>query len=262
MVGSTGRPGTFNNIDRGVTSMMQRIRRTSLGLLTSIAIVGFAGQASAAEERFEITSLKSLRPTIVALIAALQKRDAAAAKEAYEAYDSGWNGVETYINVRSKPTYDLLEHEHQAKIEKAVTGPNPDFAATTTEAQALLADYDKAIDMVAKTPPISPLYDEVTRLRIVRAHLREVPPALKAGNFAKARKSYEAFDTNWDSIEDLVKARSADSYVAIEKGMLDIEKALEPDKPDVAQATALVQGVMTKYNEIVAQITREARAQK
>jgi hypothetical protein len=92
---------------------------------------------------------------------------------------------------------DLLEHEHQAKIEKAVEGANPDFAATTTEAQALLADYDKAIDMVAKAPPISPVYDEVTRLRIVRSHLREVPPALKAGNFAKARKSFEEFDNTW-----------------------------------------------------------------
>ena len=35
-----------------------------------------------------------------------------------------------------------------------------------------------------------------------------------------------------------------------------------PDKPDVAQATALVQGVITTYNEIVAQVTREARAPK
>ena len=242
--------------------MMQRIRRTSLGLFASIAIVGFAGQASAAEERFEVTSVKSLRPKIVALVDALQKRDAKAAKEAYEAYDSTWNGIETYINVRSKPTYDLLEHEHQDKIEKALNAATPDFAATTTEAQALLADYDKAVDMVAKAPPISPLYDEVTRLRIVRSHLREVPPALKAGNFAKARKSFEEFDTNWDSIEDLVKARNADSYTAIEKGMIDIERAIMPDKPDVAQATALVQGVMTKYNEIVAQVTREARAAK
>ena len=89
-----------------------------------------------------------------------------------------------------------------------------------------------------------------------------MPPALKAGNFAEARKSFEEFDNNWDSIEDLVKARNADSYTAIEKGMIDIERAIMPDKPDVAQATALVQGVMTKYNEIVGQITREARAAK
>jgi hypothetical protein len=242
--------------------MMQRIRRTSLGLLTSIAIVGFAGQASAAEERFEVTSVKSLRPKIVALVDALQKRDTKAAKAAYQAYDSTWNGIEVYYNVRSKPTYDLLELNHQAKIEKALEAPNPDFAATTQEAQALLADYDKAMDTMTKGPPLSPLYDDVTRLRIVRSHLREVPIALKAGDFAMARKSFEEFDNNWDSIEDLVKARNADSYTAIEKGMIDIEKSLMPDKPDVAQATALVQGVMTKYNEIVAQITRDARAAK
>src|SRR5260370_21353594 len=102
--------------------------------------------------------------------------------------------------------------------------------------------------MVAKAPPISPLYDEVTRLRVVRAHLREVPPALKAGNFAKARKSFQAFDDTWDSIEDLVKARSADAYVAIEKGMIDIEKALEPTPPHVAKVTACVNEVMRLYN--------------
>jgi len=242
--------------------MMQRIRRTSLRLLTSIAIVSFAGQASAAEERYEVTAVKSVRPKIVALVDALQKLDAKASKEAYQAYDSAWNGTETYLNVRSKPTYDLLEHEHQAKIEKALEAPNLDFAAITTEAQALLVDYDKAIDLVAKAQPLSPLYDEVTRLRVVRFHLREVPIALKAGDFAKARKSFEEFDTTWDSIEDLIKARNADSYTAIEKGMIDIEKSLMPDKPDVAQATALVQAVMTKYNEIVAQITRDARAAK
>ena len=62
--------------------------------------------------------------------------------------------------------------------------------------------------------------------------------------------------------EDLVKARSQDAYVAIEKGMIDIEKALMPEKPDVAQATALVNDVMNKYSEIVAQIAKEARASK
>ena len=48
--------------------MMQRIRRTSLGLLTSVALIGFAGMASAAEERYEVTSVNSLRPKIVALV--------------------------------------------------------------------------------------------------------------------------------------------------------------------------------------------------
>ena len=126
----------------------------------------------------------------------------------------------------------------------------------------MLAKFDEAIGLVSKAQPLNPLYDDVARLRIVRAHLREVVPALKAGNVAKARKSYEAFDENWDSIEDLVKARSADNYVAVEKGMIEIEQALMPDKPDVAKVSALVNEVMAKYNASLAEVMKEARSKK
>ena len=97
-------------------------------------------------------------------------------------------------------------------------------------------------------------------LGFVRAHLREVPPALKAGDFAKARRSFAAFDSNWDSIEDLIKARSGDNYVAIEKGMIEIEQALMPEKPDAAKVTALVNDVMAKYNASLAEVMKEARS--
>ena len=96
----------------------------------------------------------------------------------------------------------------------------------------------------------------------MRAHLREVPPALKAGNFAKARKSFEEFDRTWDSIEDLIKAKSGDAYVAIEKGMIEIEQALMPDKPDVAKVTALVTAVMTQFSTQLAEIVKDARARQ
>ena len=243
------------------------LRRFGFALFTSLAVIGQAAPAAAVEaakpgERFEVTSIKAVRPTLVDTIAALQQRDAARAKAAFQAYDSGWNGIEMYINTRSKDMYDVLEHTLQAKIEKALDAPNPDTAAVLADAQAMLVKYDEAIDMVAKAPPLNPLYDDIARLRIVRAHLREVPPALKAGNFDKARKSFAAFDTNWDSIEDLIKARSADDYVAIEKGMIDIEKALMPQMPDVAQATALVNAVMAKYNANLAEIVKEARSRR
>ncbi len=78
---------------------------------------------------------------------------------------------------------------------------------------------------------------DIVRLRIVRAHLREVPPALKVGSFANARTSFQAFEDNRDGSEDLIKARNNGPYVAIEKGMIDIEKALKPDKPDAPQVT-------------------------
>ena len=97
---------------------------------------------------------------------------------------------------------------------------------------------------------------------MVRAHLREVVPALKAGNVAKARKSYEAFDENWDSIEDLIKARSQDNYVAVEKGMIEIEQTLMPDKPDLDKVSTLVNEVMAKYNASLAEVMKEARSKK
>ena len=248
-------------------SLGARLRATTLGICAAVAFVCAAGQAGAVEaakpaERFEVTSVKAVRTHIAATIAALEQRDAAKAKAAFEDYDSAWNGIEMYINTRSKDMYDALEHVLQAKIEKALSGPNPDTAAVLTDARAMLVKYDEAIDMVSKGAPLNALYDDIARLRIVRAHLREVPPALKAGNFAKARKSFTAFDNNWDSIEDLIKVRSADDYVAIEKGMIEIEKALEPQMPDVAQATALVNAVMAKYNAHVTEILKEARSAK
>ena len=141
--------------------------------------------------------------------------------------------------------------------------PNPTTAALLADAKAMLAKFDESDrPRRARRTPLNPLYDDVARLRIVRAHLREVVPALKAGNVAKARKSYEEFDENWDSIEDLIKARSADNYVAVEKGMIEIEQALMPDKPDVAKVTALVNEVMAKYNASLAEVMKEARSRK
>jgi len=245
--------------------MGRQFRRVGLCLFAALAMFGQPGQAGAVEaakpgERFEITSVKAARPALVDTIAALQRRDIAGAKVAFEAYDSLWNGIEVYINTRSRPMYEALELVLQAKITKALDAPNPDAAAILTDAQAMLAKYDEAIDMVAKAPPLNPLYDDIARLRIVRAHLREVVPALKAGNFDKARKSFAAFDATWDSIEDMIKARSADDYVAIEKGMIEIEKVLMPEKPDVAEVTALVNGVMAKYNANLAEVVKEARS--
>src|SRR5260370_36219634 len=248
-----------------MVGLARQLRPIGFGLLTALVVLSQPGQGSAVEatkpgERFEITSVKAVRPTLVDTVAALQKRDIAAAKTAFGAYDSLWNGIEMYVSTRSKDMYDALEHVLQARIEKALNAANPDMSALLTDAHAMLAKYDEAIDMVAKAPPLSPLYDDIARLRIVRAHLREVVPALKAGNFDKARKSFASFDATWDSIEYMVQAHSADDYVAIEKGMIEIEKALMPEKPDVAGVTALVNDVMAKYNVTVTELVKEARS--
>jgi hypothetical protein len=242
--------------------MVQRVRRTGLAIFTALAIFGYLGQVrAAAEERFEISSIKEIRPTLVDTITALQQRDVARARAAFADYDSGWNGIEVYVNARSKDMYRLLELEFQPRITKALDKLNPDIAEVLTDVQAMLAKFDEAVSLFANAAPLNPLYDDVARLRIVRAHLREVTPALKAGKIAKARKSFEAFEDGWFNIEDFVRAQSLDAYVAIETGMVQIEQALlMSDRPDIAAVTGLVGGVMNQYNAVVTEVQKEARS--
>jgi hypothetical protein len=241
----------------------RRGRRVASGIaamLVAVVVAGLPGRAPAADsERFEVTSIKAVRPTLADTVVALEQRDVARARAAFDAYDSAWNGIEVYISTRSKEMYDVIEHEYQQKVGKALEAAQPDTAAALADAKIMLAKFDEAIGLVSKAPPLNPLYDDVARLRIVRAHLREVVPALKAGNVANARKSFDAFDSSWDSIEDLIKARSSDNYVAIEKGMIQIEQALMPEKPDAAKVSGLVNDVMAKYNASLAEVMKEAR---
>jgi len=246
--------------------MMQVIRR--LSLIAFVALASFTGQATTAaaqpnssSERFEVSAVKTARPFLVDTLAAIQQGNIARAKEAFDAYDSAWNGIEVYINVRSRALYQILELELQAKISKALDAPRPDMATLPSDAQTMLAKYDEAIDVVTRAAPLNPIYDELARLRIVRAHLREVNPALKTGNIAKARNSFESFNDKWFDIEDFVRAQSLDAYVAIERGMLAVEDALlMTEKPDVEQVVTLVTAVMTPYNAIVGEVQRQARA--
>src|SRR5262245_29898531 len=221
-----------------------------------------AQQRGGGTTRFEVTSLRGVRPILVKTIADLEKKDVAAAKTDMENYDSAWNGVEVYVNTRSMDLYNEIEHHYQTAVTDALNKPNPDAAAILADAKAMLAKYDEMLALVEKSAPLNRLYDDVARLRIERAHLREVTPAMKAGNVTKAKKSFDAFNDNWDNIEDLVKDRSRESYDTIEKGMVTIERQLMPAKPDVDAVTASVNEVMTEYNKIVAQITREARDAK
>ena len=256
--------------------VMKRISLIALGLLATFTIVSSAAQAPAtkapaakapaakapakATQRFEVTSIKAVRPTLVRTVAALEKGDGPGAKAAFDAYDSGWNGIEVYINVRSADMYAALEKNYQTKIAEGLKAPKPDTAKLLPDAKAMLAKYDEAIAMVETAAPLNRLYDDVAHLRIVRAHLREVNPALKAGDIAKARTSFGAFNDTWDDIEALIKERSADAYVAIESGMIKIEQGLKPKEPNVDEVTALVTDITTRYNAILAMVANDAKA--
>jgi hypothetical protein len=246
------------------TPMMRQHHRTGIGAFAGLLLFGALSHAWAADnERFEISSLKAVRPSLVATIAALRQSDISRARAAFDSYDSGWNGIEVYVNVRNKDVYRVLELEFQPKIIKALQAPSPNIPAVLADAEAMLARFDDAVSAFEKAAPLDPIYDEVARLRIVRAHLREVAPALKARDVAKARTSFEAFEDAWFNVEDFVRERSLDAYVVIETGMVEIENALlTPEKPDIAAVSALVGNVMTQYSSIIAELQKEERSRQ
>jgi len=235
----------------------------AFGIAVSVATSVFAGQAPSARpasgERFEVTSIKAIRPTLVRTVDALKKADTIAAEEAFEAYDTGWNGIEVYINTRDRDLYNELEKNYQTKIEEGLKAPKPDVAALLANAQAMLAKYDQAIAMVEKATPLNPLYDDIARVRTARSPLRYVNPALKEGNVAHAQKAFAAFRANWPGIREFIKMRSSEAYDTVEKGIPELDAALKAPQPSADQVTALVNGMMGKINAVAFQLTTDAR---
>src|ERR1700726_283484 len=144
--------------------MLRIIRVTSVAL---IAIGVISSVPARAADRFEVTGIKAVRPTLVNTVNALQKGNARAAKEAFGEYDSAWNGIEVYINTRSPEMYNALEREMQAKLAAGLSEATPNVTDLLPLAKAMLAKFDEAIAMVAKAEPLNPLFDDVARLRIV-----------------------------------------------------------------------------------------------
>ena len=97
--------------------------------------------------------------------------------------------------------YSAIETNYESRIMEGLKSASPNVSALLPDAQAMLAKFDEAVSIVEQGAPLNRFYDDVARLRIVRAHLREVNPELKAGNIAKARESFGAFNDNWDSID-------------------------------------------------------------
>src|SRR5258705_11077649 len=171
-------------------------------LLAPLAASAGQARAGGGAARFEVTSLRGVRPILVKTIADLEKKNAAAAKADMDDYDSAWNGVEVYVSTRSMDLYNEIEHHYQTAVTEALNKPSPNTTTILADAKAMLAKYDEMLAFVEKAMPLNRLYDGVARLRIERAHLREVTPALKAGHLAKAKTSFDAFNDNWDNIED------------------------------------------------------------
>lgn len=232
-------------------------RTARLGPLAALAVVfaacsGPGGAAVApsptANARMEVQVVSAVRPTIDALTAALRSGNQAASVDALEAYDKLWNGVEVYVNVRSKPTYDELEGHLQHAIDEGLAGEKPDYAALTAFSEQLAKAFDGAIAMVTAGAPISPLFDDVTRLRMIRSDLRIVTAAIAAGDVAKAKSHWTAFKSGLGTAADLIKVRTAGTADDLAQAVAATDAAFADGATKADTLKPLVAAVTSRYN--------------
>jgi hypothetical protein len=208
--------------------------------------------------RKEVSLVAGPRRRLEETLSALQRGDIPAARAAFEAYDGDWNGIEVYVNFRSRALYGQIENDYEVPISKALEAAQPNVAETIPQLREMIAKYNEAIKLSYTGPAISPLFDDVAAIRIVRAPLREAGPALKAGDLEKAKTAFAAFRDHWDDVEDLVKVRSADDYREIEQAMGRTDRAFS-SAASAAELSLLVDTLTERYNYGLNLITAAAR---
>ncbi|MEO8229428.1 MAG: hypothetical protein ABI628_06665 [Chloroflexota bacterium] len=195
----------------------------------------------------EVEVVSAAAPKLDALTAALKSGNLAASHDALEAYDQVWNGVEVYVNVRSKAAYDELEGHLQHAIEEGLAAAAPDFAGLAVLSEQLEKEYDKTIAMVTAGPALSPLFDDVTRLRMIRSDLRIVNAALGANNVAKAKAHWTTFKSGLGTATDLIKVRSAGTVTELAQAVAAADAAFSGGATAEA-LTPLAAAVTSRYN--------------
>jgi hypothetical protein len=198
--------------------------------------------------RKEATYVAGPRRRLEELAAALQRGDVPAARVALEAFDSEWHGIEVYVNVRSRALYGEIETHYQADITHALAEPNPDAAAIVPLVQGMVSQYDEALKLSDTGPALSPLFDDVATVRIVRAPLRLVSPALKSGDTAKASRAFGEFKAHWAEAQPLFVARSAEAQQETAAALASADKAMSATPLNPGEAGPLVDSLLERYN--------------
>jgi hypothetical protein len=237
---------------------------TALALVGGVSACGgssgddTATPATAQASAKEVAAVSSVRPTIDTLVAALQKKDLAASQTAYADYDATWNGIEVYVNVRDVKLYTTLEHDLQDPIGEALEKPSPDFDALVPTAQKLGTSFDQAIANSKAGPPLSPLFDDVTALRVVRADLRRTSSDIDAGDIDAAEQHFSTFAAAYPTVRPLVTARSGTADGQITAAITAARQKFADGAGEV-EMDPLVSTVTARYNYAVSLLNVAAR---
>lgn len=74
--------------------------------------------------------------------------------------------------------------------------------------------------------------------------------AVEAGDFAKAKTNFDKFEDNWEQVEDGIKAKSADSYKAIEDSLDRVTGQLKGSQPNKEIVLKELQSLENNINSV------------
>jgi hypothetical protein len=163
------------------------------------------------------------------------------------------------VNFRSRALYGEIETHYEADVTDALNAQNPDPARIIPLLQGMVGQYDEAIMLSDAGPALSPLFDDVATVRIVRAPLRTVSPALKAGDIAKGKTGFAAFKSRWGEAQPLFEVRSAEAAQETAAALAQADVAMSPTTADAAAAGRSVDALTERYNYGVNLINIAAR---
>jgi len=174
-----------------------------------------------------------------------------------ETYNGEWNGIEVYVNFRSRVLYSDIESHYEADVDSALKAPDADRAQVLPLVQAMIGKYDEAMRLSDTGEPLSPLFDDLAIMRISRAPLRTVSPALQAGDTAKARAAFADFQSRWPTAQPLFAKYAPDVLDQTTAALDQAAAAMATPSRDAAQA---VDTLLTSYNNGVNVVNNAARA--
>jgi hypothetical protein len=240
-----------------------RKRLGALGLVTlevGLILHAFTGSAHAATPSYEASTMRAVKPTISATIAALQQGDLAAAKRAEQQYNILWHGVEVYLNFRSKPTYDVLEGDIQNRLETEMNKPDANAQTALGIAKELQAKFDEVIAISETGAPLNTMFDDLQTLRWNRAYLaQDVVADLAADNAAGARVFWVTFASGYPTSLNLVRSRNASVAADVETAFAAANTAFADPGSTIATLKPLAAAVNTKLGLGVSLLNAAAR---
>jgi high-affinity iron transporter len=231
---------------------------SSRPVATSVATVAVVPPPPAlTSQRNESRLVAGPRARLEQAAVAVNNDDVPAARAAMEAYDADWNGIEVYVNFRSRDLYGELESHYQADINAALNAPNPDPGQVLPMVQAMVGKYDEAIRLSDTGAPLSPMFDDLAALRTARAPLRSVGPALKAGETDKANAAFADFKARWASAQPVLEKYSPESLAQTSAALDQASAAMQSPGSEAAPA---IDALLSSYNAGVNVVNNAARA--